>query len=178
MSFIANLRMHLANLANFKGRETRGVFWPWVGLLFGLAMFVNALVMTQLVMPVMFVADTVDQMVGAMETYTKFMGVLGVVTVAMLAAAVTRRLHDAGKPAWLGLLPLPFLAFGLFWFTRIISVMFEEDVEGDSMSAFMLGFANNFIYIVMLGCLVFMLAQASNPDENRHGPPPNLPSAL
>lgn len=173
MSFVAGLRMHLASLANFKGRETRGAFWPWVGALFALAMIVNLLIMTQLVMPVMLTAETMEEVSAAMSRYAIAMAGIASVTVALLASAVARRLHDAGKSVWIGLLPLPFLAFGLFWFTRIASVMFVVDgMDPDFTNAFMLGFFNNLVYLGTLGFLVVCLAQGSEPGENRHGPHP------
>jgi uncharacterized membrane protein YhaH (DUF805 family) len=173
MNFLANLHMHLTNLANFNGRESRAQFWPWVGVLIASAMIVNMLIMSQLVMPVMLTAELMEDITGGMAGYTIAMACISGVTVALLASAVTRRLHDAGKPFWIGLLPLPFLVFGLFWFMRIISTMFVADEMGSEyMSSFMLGFFNNLVYMGTLVFLVVCLAQGSEPGENRHGPQP------
>lgn len=173
MNFLANLHMHLTNLANFNGRETRAQFWPWVGVLVASVMIVSMLIMSQLVMPVMLTAVSVEDITGAMTGFTIAMACIGGVAVVLLASAVARRLHDAGKPVWIGLLPLPFLAFGLFWFMRIISTMFVADEMGSEyMSSFMLGFFNNIVYMGTLVFLVVCLAQGSEPCENRHGPQP------
>lgn len=173
MGFVANIRMHLGSLTDFSGREARGVFWPWVGLAFGLAMAANVLLMTQLVLPAMLIADVAEEIVAAMRSYAMAMGIVAVVTVALLAAAVVRRLHDAGKPVWIGLLPLPFLAFGLVWFIRVMSLAFVvEEVDSGFTAAFMLGFFNNLIYMVMLVFLVVCLARRSEAGDNRHGPQP------
>jgi len=173
MSIMANIRMHLSGLTNFSGRETRVMFWPWVGLAFGLAMAANVLLMTQLVMPAVLIADVAEEIVAAMRSYAMAMGIVASITVALLAAAVVRRLHDAGQPVWIGLVPLPFLAFGLIWFIRVMSLAFVvEEVDSGFTAAFALGFLNNLIYLATLVFLVVCLARRSEPQENRHGPQP------
>lgn len=171
---LSKLFGHFAQLGDFSGRERRGVFWPWVGLLVWLAMMVNFLIMSQLVMPVFLVAQTNDEIIGAMHVYSLSMGGIALVSIGLLAAAVSRRLHDAGKPVWVGLLPLPFLAFGLFWFTRVVADTFAGDeIDAGFTGAFMLGFLNNLVYMGTLVLLVVFLAQPSEPGENRHGPEPD-----
>ena len=93
-------------------------------------------------------------------------GAVSLVVVALLAAAVTRRLHDSGKRGWWGLVPLPFLASGLLLMPQLIA-----NGEPD-LGLFALLFANNLVYIASLIVLVVMLAARGNPHDNRFGPPP------
>lgn len=84
--------------------------------------------------------------------------------VILCAAAVSRRLHDAGRRGFWGLVPLPMLAFGLWQAITVIGEMrFER---------FPLLMAVNLAYLMSLAWLVFLLAKPGDPEPNRYGPPP------
>jgi uncharacterized membrane protein YhaH (DUF805 family) len=91
--------------------------------------------------------------------------------VLLLAAAVTRRLHDRGRRGWWGLAPLPFLVVGMTVFPRLFKTTLAGEMTPDSMRLFGLMFANNLLYLGSLGLLIFLLAGASQPNANRFGPP-------
>lgn len=92
------------------------------------------------------------------------------VPVLLLAAAVARRLHDTGRSGFFGLLPLPFLTVGLTLFPRFLAQTMSE-VSPD-MNRFAILFANNMLYLALLGLLAFLLARKSSMGDNRFGPPP------
>lgn len=96
-------------------------------------------------------------------------GGVALVAILLLAASVTRRLHDSDRRGFWGLLPLPFLAgaFALFppMFTSV------GGAEPD-MGLFALLFVNNLIYLACLGVLVVFLCRKGTRGENRFGPQP------
>jgi uncharacterized membrane protein YhaH (DUF805 family) len=139
-------------------------------------MTVNSLSMMARVLPAVWRADTADmaeQLFGGVHDHLTALAGIALFMVAMLAAAVTRRLHDAGRSGAYGLLPLPFLALGFFLFGVLTSgMLMGEDVRGDHGTVFALGFANNLVYLGTLAFLVFLLVKPSDASENRFGPPP------
>jgi uncharacterized membrane protein YhaH (DUF805 family) len=105
---------------------------------------------------------------------TRFFAPLGigvVVAVVLLAAAVTRRLHDRGRRGYWGLMPLPFLAFGLTVFPKMFATMSQGDVSPETLGLFFTLFFNNMLYLASLGLLIFLLAARSDVGSNRFGPP-------
>ena len=96
--------------------------------------------------------------------------IVALVTTFLMAAAVTRRLHDSNRRGWWGLLPLPVLATGLAVFPMIFSSAMAGG-EPD-MSLILLLFANNLVYLISLGVLIALLCFSGTRGENRFGPPP------
>ncbi|MGH6996997.1 MAG: DUF805 domain-containing protein, partial [Phenylobacterium sp.] len=86
--------------------------------------------------------------------------------VALLAAAVARRLHDSGRSAFWGLLPLPFVAYSSAMFFRLFS-QFTSGTPDPRL--FFSVFASNMLYIVVLVTLIVLLALRSSPGQNRYG---------
>ena len=183
---------HLRRLASFRGRESRGYFWPYAGIVIALSVIGIFVAMSGPMNETMqqmqeyasthpdqvtigpapgqfsisleghhpeFFADFVRMMRG--------MDVVLVITVALLAAAVARRLHDRGRTGLWGLMPLPFLAFGSIVMPQVMASVTPD------MGLFFLMFFNNMIYIVSLVVLVVMLAGAGQPTPNKYG---DLPS--
>ncbi len=128
---MGTIRYNLFNLANFRGRETRAQFWPYVVFVIVLATIGMSLVMVPSMIAEMtrlqrFAAEhpelaTIQSGPGSYsisiqgdhpELMPDFGGMMAgmavviVVAIALLAAAVTRRLHDRGKPGYWGLLPV------------------------------------------------------------------------
>ena len=92
--------------------------------------------------------------------------------VALLAAAVARRLHDSGRSGWWGALPLPFLAFGLAAFLLLFSRSGPGHAQ-PNFALFGLLFVNNLVYLGTLVALIVMLALPTQPQPNRYGEPPS-----
>ncbi|HEV7692620.1 MAG TPA: DUF805 domain-containing protein [Hyphomonadaceae bacterium] len=191
--YVETLASSLRGLAQFSGRSSRSRFWPYALTITVVSMFALAAVMIPIFIEIfqkmLAYADAHPEQATVSRTSTSFsisidgappevmsafggvapaIGLFTVVTVVLLAAAVSRRLHDAGSSALWGLAPLPFLAFSLTMFGKL----FGQDVaSGGWVGLFMLVFASNLLYLLALGNLVFRLCQRSQPGDNRFGPP-------
>lgn len=191
----ASIRYNLANLLRFSGRESRALFWPYAVAVIAL----DILAMFALMVPGMmesfarmqrFAAEHPDQatvesgpgsysitihgnhpeLMPDMSFLSSGVGAITLVTVVLLAAAVARRLHDRRMRGMWGLLPLPFLGFGLVMMPRF----FENARAGHApdMQLFMAIFFNNLIYILMLAALVVLLVGEGTHGPNRFGQQP------
>lgn len=186
---------NLANLINFKGRETRSQFWPYVALI----IFLSFAGMGAVMLPEMnasmermqrFAAEhpdqaTVEQGPGTYsitihgnhpELMPDIGGVMTMITVGfvviivLLAAAVARRLHDRGKSGAWGLMPVPFIIFACVMMPRI----FAQFAQGaPDLGMFFVLFFNNMLYIAALIFLMVLLCGASSKGDNRYGPQPS-----
>jgi uncharacterized membrane protein YhaH (DUF805 family) len=189
-SFLKGIGTHLRRLADFRGRETIEQFWPYAFAVLGLC----TLAVLAVMLPGMgksmqrmqeFARTHPDQAtvtsgpgqysISIEGNHPEFMpdfgtllqgiDVIFVIAVALLAAAVTRRLHDRGLRGWWGLLPLPFVVYSLTAMPRFLA-----DPAGD-IDSFFLIFASNFLYLASLGILALLLSGKTRP-ANRFGPPP------
>jgi uncharacterized membrane protein YhaH (DUF805 family) len=194
--FIDSIRNGFTGLLRFSGRDSARRFWPYVGVVIAL-LFAAAGVTMSTTMSTMlggmqrFAAEHPDQATitqgpsgYAIEVQgnhpelfpdmTPFFTVMQVgcaLAVVLLAAAVTRRLHDRGRRGWWGLPPLPFLLVGMTAFPRFFNTTLAGEMTPDAMKLFGLLFANNMLYLGSLILLVILLAGASDPKQNRFGPP-------
>jgi uncharacterized membrane protein YhaH (DUF805 family) len=188
---MGNLIDHCKRLLDFRGRETAVSFWPWVACIIAMSF----VAMMGVIMPMIlstfgrmqqFAAEHPDQatvsqgpghysvqieghhpeLMPDMGAMMGGMTVLVAIVVLLLAAAVTRRLHDTGKRGWWGLMPVPFLLHGFYGMATIFNAA-EPDLSG-----FFLLFANNMIYLVTLGILAFMLIGKSQQGPNAWGEQP------
>ncbi|PVM83801.1 DUF805 domain-containing protein [Caulobacter endophyticus] len=189
---LASIGHGLANLARFSGRDTRERFWPYA-----LAVLVVAFAAMFLSFGLGFAGSfqktiayaeahpdkaTVTRSGGSVsvtiheptpelmpDMAPMFMGLrLGApVIVALLAAAVVRRLRDAGRSGLWGLPPVVFLGIALVLFPRL----FEGFMAGDehAFDLFPPLLANNFAYLASLGLLVFLLCRDSKPEAKKTG---------
>jgi uncharacterized membrane protein YhaH (DUF805 family) len=157
-----------ANIARFSGRDTRSQFWPYAGAAVALYMVIGVpalglsmgpLFSTPGLSPAGFQAS-VSHFV--LVSFLMFVGL-----VVLLAAAIARRLHDVGVSALWGLLPLPFVAFSLVMFNRMLS-QFWVGHAPDTV-VFMSAFASNMLYMICVVTLIVLLARASMSAPNRHG---------
>ncbi|MCW3849173.1 DUF805 domain-containing protein [Sphingomonas sp. LB-2] len=94
------------------------------------------------------------------------------ISVLLLAAAVTRRLHDSNRRGWWGLLPLPFLATGIAIFPGLFASFGAPGGKEPDMGLFLLLMLNNMVYLGSLGLLVVLLCLGGTRGENRFGPQP------
>lgn len=183
---LKTIRYNLTNLTNFGGRETRGQFWPYAAFVVVLAIVGMALVM----LPEMadsiarmqrFAAqhpelatvqsgpgsysisikgshpELMPDMAGMMTRMT----IVFAVAIALLAAAVARRLHDRGKSGFWGLLPVPFIVFASVAMPKVFTQ------NPPDMGLFFAVFFNNLFYIASLITLIVMLAGATSVGTNR-----------
>ncbi|WP_428154551.1 DUF805 domain-containing protein [Brevundimonas sp.] len=152
-------------LADFKGRDKRGQFWPYAILIFVLAFIAIGVAMNLAMMGLLMgTADmpNIPLMIG---------GVGGVVLIAaaLLSAAVTRRLHDTGRPGYWGLPPIVFLLIGLALFPILMNSVLNN--PNPPVALFLGLFLNNMLYIASLIGLVVLLLLDGAKTANRYGPP-------
>lgn len=181
-------------LADFSGRDRRGRFWPYALVVVALVYVGLAGVMIPMMAGVFaeaaaYAAANPDQatvVTGpgyysvqihdpnaiALPDFSLFftaVGIAGALAVILLAAAVTRRLHDTGRAGWWGLPPVAFLTTGLLLFPRMMDQMMQT--EEPSMGLFFLLFANNIVYVICLLGLIILLVLDGTRGPNRYGPP-------
>lgn len=194
MTFGAAIRYNLENLSNFNGRQARDSFWPYAGVVLALAFLGVMLAMVPEILSTFervdtFIAEnpelaTVDRSAGQYsvriegshpELFPDFtmivtaMSVVVAVTVALLAAAVTRRLHDRGMSGLWGMAPAVLLLSGLAIFATLFAQMMgDEGIPNPAL--FMFGLANNLLYLVSLVFLLVQLAGSSTTRPTRFGP--------
>lgn len=184
------------SIARFSGRDTRGQFWPYVAVVFTLVFVTSGIAMAYVMSGIFtemqqFAAEhpeaaTIRSSPGnysisvdashpeaPMPDVGPFLATLAatvLMAVGLLAAAVSRRLHDSGRRAFWGLMPLPFLLVGLMGFPVLMSRMTAS--EEPDLGLFFLLFFNNVIYIVALASLIVLLALRGTKGPNRFGPEP------
>lgn len=181
---------NLRRLGDFSGRQTQIQFWPYAGLVYGLATFVAGMIM-MIPMATAFYRAMLDIQIAAQQggnaepAFVKspeqlfpdfgslLMPVLLVhlVTIALLAAAVARRLHDKDRTAWWGLLPLPGMAISLALMPTDLRMVMQDPPD----PRFFLLTLNNFFYLGLFVLLVVLLIGVGTTGPNRFGPEITLP---
>jgi uncharacterized membrane protein YhaH (DUF805 family) len=89
------------------------------------------------------------------------------VSLALIAAAVARRLHDTDRTGLWILLPLPFL-FGGLWLMASFIGEFDSGAE-PKIGVFALGFVNNLVYMATAAFVGFLLLRSGSAGVNRFG---------
>ncbi len=168
MSSTVGLWEHFKRLADFNGREDRGSFWPYAALVYGIMMVGSFVAMVPIMNSAMSAASAANDGSGAalpaMGGFITAMMITTAVGVVLYAAAVARRLHDGGLSGLWGLMPLPFLVFGMIRMRGF----FESFPSGEpDMAQFNQIFIGNMIYILTLIALIVLLARRSDPTTNR-----------
>lgn len=182
-------------LTQFSGRDTRGEFWPYAGVVFALMMILGGVagfvvmagITGEFVPPVVAPAASASSLapsdtvrVEVVETYpspfavmpdfTLFFWVQGatvLVFIGLMAAAVVRRLHDRNLPGWWGLAPVPFVTFGVFGVLLMLKTIMDTGMPNFALGGLL--FLNNLLYMVTLIGLIIVLAQKGTPGPNRYG---------
>jgi len=159
---IAEFQRGLARTTRFSGREAPAAFWPYAFVVLVLALLAIGACLALLAR-----LESGPDFAGL----SLWLGIAAVLVVALLAAAVTRRLHDLDETGLWGLMPLPFLAIDIVGFPRALSY-FAQQIADPWLFAGL--FANNILYLATLGALLAMLSRDGVPGPNRHGPVPGL----
>lgn len=180
----------------FSGRDTQSQFWPYAGVAVFLILAFAFIAMPFAVQDIFadmerFAAEhpeavTVQQSPTSysmsidaghpdapqMDLSNFFLVMRGVVLLAvvLLAAAVSRRLHDCNRPAWFGLAPAIFLATGIL----VMPTMMNDMMNSSEPNFGLLGllFLNNMLYLASLVGLIIQCAQKGVAGPNRYGPDP------
>jgi uncharacterized membrane protein YhaH (DUF805 family) len=189
---LISLRHNLAQLVRFSGRESAGRFWPYAITMFVLIIIAQACYMLPMFADTFermqrFAEQHPDQATVTSgpgsysisisgyhpELFPDFSRLIGAVAiglaifVVLVAAAVVRRLHDRDRSGLWGLLPLPFLAFGLMGMGKPFAS--TDPASAFDFRLFAAIFLNNLIYLAALAFLVIQLASAGTPGANRYG---------
>jgi uncharacterized membrane protein YhaH (DUF805 family) len=196
---VASVRRGLGNTLRFSGRDTRGQFWPYAIFLFLASTALTYVAMLpDLVRMMTGVAELIEkaqrdeaagrpaaapfrqgsevfppELMPNFENSIIWSAVLTGISILLLAAAVTRRLHDRDKSGFWGLLPLPSAVLGLAFASRVIDMMARmrtpTGLDTPLMPAIML---NGVVYWALLIFLIVILAGEGDPGPNRFGPAP------
>lgn len=182
-------------LADFRGRDRRGRFWPYA-LVVAVLLYVG---MATAMIPTMsgvfeeaarYAAENPEQVTVTagpghysvqihdpeaqlMPDMSGLFWAVRMVFVAagvLLAAAVTRRLHDTGRAGWWGLPPLLFAAIASILFPTVMEQMMQS--EEVAVAPFLLLLANNMLYLASLIGLIVLLCLKGASGPNRYGPEP------
>lgn len=191
-----SLLWNLKRLHRFGGRQSRGRFWPYAAAVVALAFAAIGVGMSVAIAGVFEAAERIATTHPDQVTVTRgpasysvsvsgnhpelmpdfgvafgTMGVVVAVLAVLLAAAVTRRLHDSGRAGWWGLAPLVFISAGVFGMSRLMAIMMsaEEPSDAEILPMFGIIFINNMLYLASLGLLVVFLALPGTTGANRHG---------
>lgn len=178
-------------LTQFSGRDSRGEFWPFAGVVFALTTVISGmaagalmsramasyttpqLVLSPVAPSAPVLLETVEAPPTEMppmpdfEPFFWLQGATAILIIGLLAAAVARRLHDRNTPGWVGLAPVPFLLFGIIGFATVFRQFGEE---APNFGLFGLLFLNNILYMIALVTLIVLLALRGTPGPNRYGP--------
>lgn len=175
-AFVDSVRNGFTGLLRFSGRDPARRFWPYAGVVVGGVMAV----MMAAIVPIMnrIFASMDMPLPGTssqpMPDMTPFFTVIqiGMATmVLLLAAAVARRLHDRGRRGGWGLPPVVFAGIAMTMFPRLFQSFSQGTATPAALKLFGLLFANNVLYLGSLVLLIVLLTGASQPTENRFGPP-------
>lgn len=189
----ASIGHNLRRLLDFSGRDGRAHFWPYVLVLFGVAVVATFVLMVPVLFEMMVkfqrvLTDHPDELArhyeqgrpglppGLMPDFSRVMlpmALVNLVFMLLIAAAVARRLHDRDRTGLWGLLPLPPMAIGHVAGEQAYAVM-SGVAEPSPISALLM--LNSLLFWGVAIVLVVFLAGPGDAGPNRYGPPPQ-PSA-
>lgn len=185
-ALVASIGHNLRRLADMSGRESQIQFWPYAGLVYGLATLVSMMLMvaplTETLVKVMQqIGEAANRGDNAQPEFVKSpemlapdfsslfwpMVLVNLVTVLLLAAAVARRLHDRNRTALWGLLPLPALIIGLVAMPSKVPI-FAAQAQPDPLIQLVM--LNNMVSYALLITLIVLMIGVGTSGPNRFGP--------
>ena len=192
-----SVRHNLRGLARFSGRDSQRQFWPWAIIVFlvsqaaatiivaiplGMAFSrIMQIVVKEAAKPTLdpeasdiLAQRIVAEMTSEMGAVWQFVALVDMVAIALLAAAVVRRLHDRGRTGLWGLLPVPFLAVSVAAtpYTLQFGMAQREMTPTDAL----LVLAGPMSWVTVI-VLIVLLVGESDPGANRFGPEPPIDAA-
>lgn len=183
----------LRRLTDFSGRSTRPEFWPFVFLLYAAQQIVTMIAVGPLMSHLQKVGETQqqDQTLDAMnaevtrvffDMFNKIVPIsiaLAALSALLLAAVVTRRLHDTNRTGWWAAPVVVMGGISLWLFSRIVPLIMEMVNAPDAIKNVDAGiaaiapiFATNLIYLIFVATLIVFCAQDGTPGPNRFGDDP------
>ena len=196
---IASIGHNLAGLAHFSGRDTRRQFWPYAIFLFILAMIAVLMLVMSVVLDMFLRVQkfAVEHPEGfptnpatgpydpSMQSFPPElmpnfsamivpMMVVNAVGILLIAAAVTRRLHDRDMTGLWGLMPVPFMAFGALLGPKAFST-FDAASPPNSLIFAALALNNALSFGAFIALVVILVGEGTK-APNRYGAEP-VPTA-
>ncbi|MDP3749511.1 MAG: DUF805 domain-containing protein [Phenylobacterium sp.] len=165
MQAFSSIGRGLSGLTRLSGRDTRAQFWSFAIF----AMALPYVAMSGFVPPVL--EDLLAGTPSSVEKYILVTCAGLALTVALLAAAVTRRLHDSGRSGWWGVPPLPLLALAMFGSSKLMWGS-GGHAQPEVGLLFIAVFVAGALYNVTFVMLLFMLSRQGTGLANRFGPAP------
>lgn len=175
------IRYHLANLANFQGRESRARFWPWAGLVSVAMMMTIAAIVARYLAAMKqrtdgfaaAIRETGELPLGAnpLVPAPQATGLLAWVGIAvagatlLLAAAMVRRLHDREASGIWVALPVPPLLVMAWAFPTLFFG------GAPDMRIYFAIMAASFLHSGAMIALLVLLTRAGTPGRNPYGEP-------
>lgn len=161
-------------LADFKGRDRRGQFWPYAGVVCAVWFVMQGVAGNLVMFTAMSSGDEANFAIAFIGTM-----VVGVVVLAcLLAAAVSRRLHDRGLSGRWALIPFGLLVTMMAGFGALFGSLWTQGPSDDPVAGmgFMLGMLGimlgNVLYMATLVTLIVFLSLKGKTGQNRYGPEP------
>jgi uncharacterized membrane protein YhaH (DUF805 family) len=197
--YFRKLGAGLVGIFNFNGRMALHDFWPYaitvVLILYGVGSVLGIwlqLEITQRMGASVWFGDTYDpemierqaeQTLALMNELFRYFIPYAAISLALhvipLAAAVIRRLHDAGRTGWWALMPLPFSVYGIYLMGNVFSRLpdFVTSRPADPVIfAFVLEIFTvlgvSLLWLAALITLIILLCGRQGPKSDRYGPPP------
>lgn len=161
-------------LADFKGRDRRSQFWPFAGVVCAVWFVLQGVGGNLVMFTVMASGDEANFPIAFFGTMA--FGVL--ILTCLLAAAVSRRLHDRGLSGLWALIPLGLLLTMMAGFGVLFQSFWEEAPTDDPSAdmSFVFGFlgvmVGNLLYMASLVTLIVFLCLKGKAGPNRYGPEP------
>lgn len=161
-------------LADFKGRDRRSQFWPYAGVVCAVWFVVQGMFGNLVMLTTMVSGDEANFVIAFIGTMVA--GVL--LLVCLLAAAVSRRLHDRGLSGLWALIPFGLLVAMMSGFGLLFQSLWEDVPMDDSSTdmSFVFGMLGimfgNLLYMASLVTLIVFLCLKGKAGPNRYGPEP------
>lgn len=196
-------------LADFKGRDRRSQFWPFAGVAYGIFYVVQSVATQVVLMPIqlainrnaeqlVFVQTEASDAAGELVVspgffplvlfegvdFTPLMIIMALGSVAyvvLLAAAVSRRLHDRGLSAWwaggyylLSHIPIAMMAVGMSKLGPVIegAEAWNPQMMGPAMMWVISGVSLGSLLSIGGLVLLIQLCLQGKAGPNRYGPEP------
>jgi len=140
----------------FDGRDSREEFWPFCATMFG-----GWLAIGNLCFVAVFISTSTRDRRDVIAPFVVLTVLSAVVLVALLAAAVARRLHDRQRSGVWGAAPLVPAAVCIVLIATVLRTYDQDSGPG----LFLVAFGADLIYFATLIALIIELARPGIPDE-------------
>lgn len=180
---------HLRGLLRFSGRERRTTFWLWMLICYGIQSAIGIIATQPFTAHLnermqQYVATHPEMRPGALPPLALFTDVFplkpllaisaigGVLSLLLVAAATTRRLHDTGRSGWwaapLVVIQLAGVALVFHAYDAFLAAPGWAAVRSDA-GLLALDYVAGLIFFVLL---IVFCCQATHETANRYGPAP------